>query len=746
MNTTRRQAIQLMGGLAAALWRKAGFAQQPTGAAIDKDRIHSPLRALRPDEVAFFNSDHSPVGAHASLVYGMQSSGGLCMLDVRRAHGRPLMVQDGIVVAIKDGKAGKVQVMPFCPEIADPGLAEFSASSKVRRVLRACVDEWEMGYGVSWRHYTPYWKLEDIDHSSAADTARFLLPATWMTFTVDNREGREEKIFLFSLLDKSPAKQQIWGDHHGFVLAKQVTMSPQEGGINVLNSMHGVALPVKTGKLLTQDEARQKFGIAGATTAIEVAVPPGQRREFTVILGHFNDQPLLNLGNAKLYLTKYYSSIDAVMHTAIAAYPEAKKRSEAYAAEVQGWGTNEYRQFLFGHALASYMFNTRLFLGEDGKYLWSVIEGEYDYINTFDLVVDQVFIELAMHPWTVRNELDLYASNFHYVDKIKVPDTDSKIYDGGLAFNHDMGGAFSYKTPEQAALPYPLMSQEELQNWIISAGLYWKKTNDSAWLKGKRGVIEQCLASMLVRDDVDPARRDGITSYASTATAPPKAAKGGEITTYDSLDLSLRVPVNSAYITTKNFASYLALEAMFKELGDASRAAASQAGAALVARSMSAHFDAATKSFPARFNGEFDARVIPAVEGLAYPYCMGLKEAVSPAGPYGEFIRLMKTHMDSILKPGICLDQVSGAWRMSSSTTNTWESKIYLAQFVTEKVLGLSDERTHGGVDAIHYAIQVLGNPATAWSDQVLSDTGATKGGSRHYPRGVTAYLWSIKA
>lgn len=105
----------------------------------------------------------------------------------------------------------------------------------------------------------------------------------------------------------------------------------------------------------------------------------------------------------------------------------------------------------------------------------------------------------------------------------------------------------------------------------------------------------------------------------------------------------------------------------------------------------------------------------------------------------------MKIHMDSILKPGICLDAVSGASKMGSSTTNTWESKIYLAQFATETVLGLSDGRTHGGVDAIHYAIQVLGNPATAWSDQILSDMGATRGGSRHYPRGVTSYLWSIK-
>lgn len=737
--------MQGMGAAAALLSGRWGVGQQTQTDVVDKDRMHRPMRKLQPDEAVFFNSDHSPVGAHASLVYGMEASGGLTMLDVRRQRGRPLMVQDGILIGVREGASQKAKIMPFSPAISDPTLAEWSDVTRARRVLRACVDAWDMGYGVSWKHYTPYWKLDNLERARPADVARFLLPATWMSFDVDNTGRREPKTFIFSLLDSAPAKEQRWGDHHGYVLSKQVQISPKEGEINELNTQHSVALPARAGQLITAEEVRKKYGVAGATTAIEVEVPPGQRREFTIVLGHFNDQPLVKFGAASLYLTKFYASIHAVMEAAIPSYTTAKQCAERYQAEVKGWGTNEYRQFLFGHALASYMFNTRLFLGKDEQYLWSVIEGEYDYINTFDLVVDQVFLELEMHPWTVRNELDLYASNFYYRDRIKVPDSDAQVYDGGLTFHHDMGSGFSYKTPEQVTLPYPLMSQEELQNWILSAGLYWHKTGDHAWLEGKRKVLGECLASMLVRDDIEPAKRDGVTSFASTATAPPKAAKGGEITTYDSLDNSLKLPVNSGYIATKNFASYLALEVMFLRLGDKGHAETSRAQADRTARTIASHFDPTTKSFPARFGGEFDARTIPAVEGLAYPYLMGLKDAVSPTGPYGELVKLMRTHMDSILRKGICLDATSGAWKMSSSTTNTWESKIYLAQFVTEKVLGLYDDRTHGDVDGSHYQIQVLGNPATAWSDQVLSDVGSTKGGSRHYPRGVTSYLWSLR-
>ena len=584
MKTTRRQAVQLMSFAVPALLdlkrltQTGGAAAQSATAVVpvsqappeaNKDNIHFPMRKLQPDEVAFFNSDHSPVGAHASLVYGMEASGGLNMLDVRRTRERPLMVQDGLLIALKNG-AAKAQVMPFCPAIDDPSIAEFCDRAQVRRVLRASVDSWDAGNGVSWRHYTPYWKLENIDTASAAEVRRFLLPATWMTFRIDNRGGAVAKSFLFSLLDKSHSSRQSWGGHHGFVLSKQIQMSPREGEINTLNTSHAIAVPTKEGSLLSPEEVQRKYGVAGATTAIELEVPKGQVRELTVIIAHYNDQPLVNLGHARLYMTKHYSSISSVVEEAIHSYPAAKQRCEAYLAEVKSWGMNEYRQFLYGHALASYMFNTRLFIQEDGQYLWSIIEGEYDYINTFDLVIDQAFFELEMHPWTVRNELELYASRFHYIDKIKNPEiANATVYDGGLGFNHDMGGAFDYKTPEQAALPYPLMTQEELQNWILSAGLYWKKTGDTAWLKGKQRELEQCLASMLVRDDIDLAKRDGITTYATTATAPPKAAKGGEITTYDSLDLSLKVPQNSMYIATKSFGSYLALEAMFARLGDA---------------------------------------------------------------------------------------------------------------------------------------------------------------------------------
>jgi hypothetical protein len=778
MKTTRRQALQLIGyGAPALLASKnlpqagaqtpaaqtpaAAPAHPPPNPILEKDKIHHPLRPLQPDQAVFFNSDHSPIGCHASLVYGMEASGGLNMMYVRRPQGAPLMVQEGILVAVKDG-AQKAKIMPFCPEIADKSLAEFTDKSKSRRLLRACVDAWDTGYGVSWTHFTPYWTLPEIDKASPADLSRFLLPATWMSFRVDNSKGSEVKTLVFSLLDNSPSEQKTWGNQHGFVLSKTVGMiKDSRDEFDKVHTTHGLSIPSNVGALLTAAQVRQKYGVDNATTAIEVSVPAGKVQEFTAVLAHHHDQTLVKDLGTKLYLTRFYPSVDDVVAAAAKAAPASIQRAQAYRNTIHGWGLNPFREFLYGHALASYMFNTRLFLNADGSYIWSIIEGEYDYINTFDLVVDQVFLELDMHPWSVRNELDLYAQRFHFVDQVAIwgivgpPDSGSrgqpvlgpisKVYPGGLGFCHDMGTAFYFHTPEDVAFPNPVMSQEELQNWIICAALYWKKTNDNAWVKGKTETLNQALQSMLLRDDVDPAKRDGITTYTTTPTAPAKAVRGGEITTFDSLDFSLSKPWNSAYITTKSFAAYLALEAMFKVVGDTTRAAASQQAAKRVTVGMSARFDRETNSFPARFGGEIDARVIPTVEGLCYPWLMGFKEAVSVTGPYGDFIQLMKTHMNSILVPGICIDKASGAWRMSSSINNTWESKIYLAQFVTEQILGIKDDRTNGKVDGIHYQIQVLGNCTTAWTDQILSDVGSCRGGSRHYPRGVTAQLWGYK-
>jgi hypothetical protein len=80
------------------------------------------------------------------------------------------------------------------------------------------------------------------------------------------------------------------------------------------------------------------------------------------------------------------------------------------------------------------------------------------------------------------------------------------------------------------------------------------------------------------------------------------------------------------------------------------------------------------------------------------------------------------------------------------NSPNTWQSKMYIAQYVAEHVLGLTGNNVNGTVDQIHATIQVQNAPIHEWSDQT-DGTGANRFlGGCHYPRGITSALWWLNA
>jgi hypothetical protein len=216
---------------------------------------------------------------------------------------------------------------------------------------------------------------------------------------------------------------------------------------------------------------------------------------------------------------------------------------------------------------------------------------------------------------------------------------------------------------------------------------------------------------------------------------------GSEITTYDSIDISLGQARNNLYSAVKAWAAYVCLEALFKRIDGcvSAESKAAAESALLTAKTVSDKLLRDELFIPAVFEGDNRSCIIPAVEGLAYPGFCGAPEALRPDGPYGELIRALKRHIDTVLAPGICLDPVSGGWKLSSSDKNTWISKIILNQYVVEKVLGIIDERTMR--DGIHARWLRTGCADFAATDQIDSATGGDLG-SRFYPRLVTAVLW----
>ncbi|PWH16121.1 MAG: hypothetical protein DDG60_04525, partial [Anaerolineae bacterium] len=93
-------------------------------------------------------------------------------------------------------------------------------------------------------------------------------------------------------------------------------------------------------------------------------------------------------------------------------------------------------------------------------------------------------------------------------------------------------------------------------------------------------------------------------------------------------------------------------------------------------------------------------------------------------------------HLETILKPGICLFD-DGGWKLSSHSVNSWMSKIFLAQYVAEQVLDLpADSRA----DRAHADWWRIGCPTNPGIDQIFA--GTTPERNFFYPRAVTSYLW----
>ena len=681
------------------------------------DARSRPFRRVKVGEVPFFNADHSPVGSWSSFIYGMEESGGVQVC--KWGGGKMTLIPDqGVIIAVRNGPTERI--MPFACKQPSLGTTTRITDKEVTRKLGACTDEWTIPMGVSWTHYTPAWHMQDWEKASDEDRRRFALPVTWMQYRIDNRTGKEETQLLFSL-QQSAERAKGWNGFDGYVV----------------DSTSSIAVKTGDAELLTAEQAKERFGVDGATSAFCIHVPAGSQKEVTFYIaqykhgntGKLEDQTL------KLMCDALFSDISDIFQTAQAIQPDVIARCKEVDKMLADCRQDEERQFLAAHALHSYQFNSILQATEKKEPVWAIEEGECGYANTLDLTVDQVFYELAMHPWTVRNELDNFSKIFSYTDELTLPGQKQRV-PGGVGFCHDMGRNVGFSTREKGAAYGTLMTQEELQNWIICAALYWKATGDNAWLEANRDIFKQSLKSMQLRDDLDPAKRDGVTTYVSNFKD-----RTGEITTYDAMDQSLQVPQNSLYIAVKSFACYLMLKPVFLQLGETALAKEAQDAVAYTSKGILSHWDGTRNYFPAVFGGKGTSGIIPAIEGLAYPYAMGLTREVALDGPNAELIGRLKTHLNTILVPGVCVDAKTGAWNLSSSSATTWVSKVYLNQFVAENVLGMKNAATGLDADAAHFAYEVLGAPVVCWTDQIYTDS-HTAYGCRHYPRGVTSALW----
>ena len=137
---------------------------------------------------------------------------------------------------------------------------------------------------------------------------------------------------------------------------------------------------------------------------------------------------------------------------------------------------------------------------------------------------------------------------------------------------------------------------------------------------------------------------------------------------------------------------------------------------------------------PAIIGEGVPARLIPAIEGLVYLDYLGFDLSESKA-----LVGALKTHLETVLKNGVCKFE-DGGWKLSSTSDNSWLSKIYLCQAIAENILGFAPDHE---ADKAHVAwLLDPANAYFAWSDQMLAGKAVRQ---PLLPSGVTSTLWLSK-
>jgi len=707
----------------------------------------------------FFNAHHAPIGAFATFTLGFQGASGGFGLELGKPADQNIYIgletaEGGIFEALPfyEGAAGDAERLRYASE--DTGSNEGASpesspgssivpfpSNKIARDFKVSTDQWTAG-DLTFTLYSP---VRAIPEPTGKDEALrdILLPAVLAELTIDNSRGARPRRAFFGHTGSDPyaglrrVDDTMTEDHHYSGIGQGRVTALVSDDPNVRS---GIAFSLADLLAVTLPE-NLTFGLGGCGSLL-MDVPAGETRTFRFALCFYRGGYATSGIDTVYYYTRLFPDIESVARHALARFDDLKAAAVDADNLIEQTSLSSNQKFMLAHAIRSYYGSTQL-LAQGDKPLWVVNEGEYRMMNTFDLTVDQLFFELKMNPWTVANVLDQFTERYSYHDTLRGMNSDTE-YPGGLSFTHDMGVANVFSRPHYSSYEkygisdcFSHMTHEQLVNWLCCANVYVAHTGDIAWRDENIGIFRDCFDSLLARDHFDPKQRNGIMSLDSS-----RCMGGAEITTYDSLDVSLGQARNNIYLAGKTWACYVALEHLFDELGDRERSVLATEQAERCAATLVSNV-AADGAIPAVLGEGNESRIIPAIEGLIFPWFTGQRDSLNLTGRYGTLIRALRRHLEAVLTNGVCLFP-DGGWKLSSTSDNSWLSKIYLCQFVARRILGVTGDHITAIPDAAHCRWLLDGrNTYWAWSDQIISGVAS---GSKYYPRGVTAILWLDEA
>jgi hypothetical protein len=520
--------------------------------------------------VESYHVQHSPFGAFASFTIGLVDSPGGFGQSLRGP------AKQNLYIGYRKAAQKEWQLLPF---LTPPKSLEtaFTADTTVVqpprgfqsltpadyvRTLGWASDTWRADgarFGLSL--LSPFGPVPDPAKIKKADARFHLAPLTTGWIEYDNRDGQAAVELIFGVGNGDDTLRPLTDtapDLAGFASGGRFGYATKPGkdvamrqGFNVLDPKF--------------HDWRNLLVIAGETGLV-FTVPAGKKKRFPLVLGFYAAGPVTTGLTASYFYTRFFRDLEDVLGHGLAEYARYEKLAARRDAELARSKLDADQRFLLAQSTHSYLGSTQL-LWHKNRPLWVVNEGEYRMINTFDLTVDHLFYELAWHPWSVRDALDLFSRRYSYRDQ------------HGLSFTHDMGVNDFFTPPGRSSYEcdniegcFSHMTMEQLLNWVLCACTYAAHTGDRAWLKANRKTLLACVDSLHRRDHPDPRQRDGLLKQDSN-----RVGIGAEITTYDSLDVSLGQARNNLYLGVKTLGAWVLLEKTLAGLGDAQGSADARA-------------------------------------------------------------------------------------------------------------------------------------------------------------------------
>lgn len=703
--------------------------------------------------IPFFMTHHSPVGAWASLTFGLPGHGVSVDLETPGVEDTA-----DLIVAVSRG-SDKTIAFPFATGIStmdnetrqttrhlSPGSIPQSWKDRWRiadpgemtRRLTPCIDQYTAGE-MTLRILSPHPSLPDPETGESLIYAT--CPGILLELSIDNSQHNETAHGFLGLGFKSrgrvaPLDWSMRGELCGVAFSNQWALAamPIDSEVFTIRD-NNIAFHVEHGKKVLHNGG-QEGGIA-------FRIPAGEKRTLTAAFGFYREGPVTQGICGRYFYNRYFRSLHDVCTFLLENADRIRRDCAVFDDEVAARRVDPKKYQLFCQSIRAYYASTQL-IEADGRAYYNVGEGQYLWRNTMDLAADHVPFELWRNPWVVRNILDLYIEHYTYHDEVRFGDEPGKRYPGGLSFTHDMGSYTTY-TPFGSSgyemidsKNYGYMTTEELLNGIYCISAYALSTREQEWLDKHSSIGLELMASMENRDHYDPARRNGIIKAESLKCGD----HGREITTYDCLDHSLMSAVGNLYIAVKTFCAGLLLADVFRLAGRPDWEARARKMADRTRVALPEFFDESENYLKANLYQETPSKIMAAIEPFAVPLFLGLKPELTSDLVLNN---LLIQHIRTCMQKGNCIDAVSEGLRLSSASVNTWPSKTVLCAYVMEEMFGIDLLEEYPTImrELLHWT-QVSAAEKTI-SDQIDAEK-RTVIGAFYYPRIITSALWVISS